>query len=232
MENQIVKRILLLLFFCALIINSECEAENITNCLRSVNVHAVIIQKTLQLNAVCEFLDPSKLGSATQSYNITEDHTVKISGCSISQNQTISPLLDSEKEQFDIECKAHGAYKIHQVYKLLNLEVENVLKNLTNERYVLDFLRYYLGSKIADMDNLLRKNGNRTLSFEVECTIKDLSCKKSVSTSTVSSYFTTITITVFLLSIIIVLALFHQKLKIFGKNSSNAFTNFTYNNQA
>lgn len=232
MDLQFAKRIRLMLFICALLINFECEAENYPNCLRSINLHAVIIKSSLQLNVDCEFSDLSNLGSSSQSYNFTRGANLRISGCSIPENETISPLLDSEMEQFNIECKAIGVFKIHQVYKLLNLEVEHVLKNLTNERYVLTFLQsYYLTSKIHDLDELLRRNGNRTLSFEIDCSIKDLSCKNTNSRSTVSIYLAAIAFTI-ILFIIIVLVLFHQKLKIliFGDhpNHPNDFTNFTF----
>lgn len=235
MDIQFAKRIRLLLFVCALLINFECEAENIPNCLESVNFHAVIIQKSLQLNVDCEFSDPSNLDSSSQSYNLAPDANIRISGCSIPENKTISPLLDSENEQFNIECKAHGVYKIHQVYKFLNLEVEHVLKNLTNERYVSNFLSSYQISRIHDLDQLLKRNGNKTLSFKIDCSIKDLSCTKTNSISTVSTiHLTIITSTIAtMLIIIIVMVFFRQKFKIliFG-DKPNSFTNVTFNDCA
>lgn len=217
MEIQFAKRIRLLLFVCALLINFECEAENIPSCWQSVNFHAVIIQRSLQLNVDCEFSDPSNRGSSSQSYNFVPEANIRISGCSTPENKTISPLLDSENEQFNIECKAHGVYKIHQVFTFLNIGVEQVLKNLTNERYVSNSLRSFSSSGVHEWDELLKSNGNRTLSFEIDCSIKDLSCTKTNSISTVSTVHLTIitsTFTITMLIIIIVLIFFPQKFKI------------------
>lgn len=237
MEIQFAKKIRLRLFVCALFINFECIAENSPNCLQSVNVHAVVVKNSMQLNVDCEFSDPSDIPSSSQSYNLSSEINLRMSGCSIPENKTISPLLDSEKEQFNIECKGTGVIKIHQVYTFLNLEIEHVLKNLTNEQYVKMFpRRYYARSQMTDLSQLLRRNGNSTVNYEIDCSIKDLSCTNTNFTSTVSIYYLTATAITIILIIIIVSALFYQKLKIMifddQPNQSQGFANFSYSVRA
>lgn len=235
MEIQFAKRIRLLLFVCALLINFECIAENspATNCLRSVNFHGVLVKNSIQLNVECEFSDPSDVASESQSYNLSSEANLRMSGCSITENKTISPLLDSEEEHFNIECKATGVFKIHQVYGFLNLEIEHLLKNLKNVQYVRTFLRsYYVRSQMTDLSRLLRTNGNSTVTYEIDCSIRDLSCKNTNFTSTVSIHYLTATAITILLIIIIVSALFYQKLKILifddQPNRSQGFANLSF----